>query len=69
MRRSDKNEIAVLGISSRVATGRWSCSLVSALSGPGLFDKKYFDPAPVGFTQDQIQQDGRSFRAQITIKF
>src|SRR5207245_10668471 len=23
-----------------------------------LLDKKYFDPAPVGLTQDQIQQDG-----------
>jgi len=38
-------------------------------SAYNLFDKKYFDPAPVGFTQDQIQQDGRSFRAQIAIKF
>jgi iron complex outermembrane receptor protein len=38
-------------------------------SAYNLFDKKYFDPAPVGLTQDQIQQDGRSFRAQITIKF
>jgi hypothetical protein len=69
MRPSDKDESLTWGIGSRLAPERWSCSLGSPLSGPGLFDKKYFDPAPVGFTQDQIQQDGRSFRAQITIKF
>jgi len=34
-----------------------------------LLDKKYFDPAPVGFTQNQIQQDGRSFRAGIIAGF
>ena len=34
-----------------------------------LLDKKYFDPAPVGLTQDQIQQDGRNFRAKITARF
>jgi outer membrane receptor for ferrienterochelin and colicins len=34
-----------------------------------LLDKKYFDPAPVGFTQDQIQQDGRNFRAGISARF
>jgi len=34
-----------------------------------LLDKKYFDPAPVGFTQNQIQQDGISFRAGIIARF
>lgn len=34
-----------------------------------LLDKKYFDPAPVGFTQDQIQQDGRNLRAGIIARF
>jgi outer membrane receptor for ferrienterochelin and colicins len=34
-----------------------------------LLDKRYFDPAPVGLTQDQIQQDGRDFRAKITARF
>jgi len=38
-------------------------------SAYNLLDKKYFDPAPVGLTQDQIQQDGRNFRAQITARF
>ena len=34
-----------------------------------LLDKKYYDPAPVGFTQNQIQQDGRNFRAGMTARF
>lgn len=34
-----------------------------------LLDKKYFDPAPVGLTQEQIQQDGRNFRVKITARF
>ena len=34
-----------------------------------ILDKKYFDPAPVGLTQDQIQQDGRNFRVKITARF
>ena len=34
-----------------------------------LLDKKYFDPAPAGLTQDQIQQDGRNFRAAIIARF
>lgn len=34
-----------------------------------LLDKKYFDPAPEGLTQDQIQQDGRNFRAGIIARF
>ena len=38
-------------------------------SAYNLLDKKYFDPAPVGLTQDQIQQDGRNFRARITARF
>ena len=38
-------------------------------SAYNLLDKKYFDPAPVGLTQDQIQQDGRNFRAKITARF
>ena len=38
-------------------------------SAYNLFDKKYFDPSPVGLTQDQIQQDGRNFRARITARF
>ena len=38
-------------------------------SAYNLLDKKYFDPAPVGLTQDQIQQNGRNFRAQITARF
>jgi hypothetical protein len=37
-------------------------------SAYNLLDKKYFDPAPAGLTQDQIQQDGRNFRAHITAK-
>lgn len=38
-------------------------------SAYNLLDKKYFDPAPVGLTQDQIQQDGSNFRAKITVRF
>ncbi len=38
-------------------------------SAYNLLDKKYFDPAPVGLTQDQIQQDGINFRAKITARF
>jgi iron complex outermembrane receptor protein len=34
-----------------------------------LLDKRYFDPTPPGLVQDQIQQDGRSFRAKITVRF
>jgi outer membrane receptor for ferrienterochelin and colicins len=34
-----------------------------------LLDKKYYDPAPVGFTQNQIQQDGRNLRAGIIARF
>jgi iron complex outermembrane receptor protein len=40
-----------------------------AFSAYNLLDKKYYDPAPVGFPQNQIQQDGRSFRAKITVRF
>lgn len=40
-----------------------------AFSAYNLLDKKYYDPAPVGFSQNQIQQDGRSFRAKITVRF
>jgi outer membrane receptor for ferrienterochelin and colicins len=38
-------------------------------SAYNLLDKKYFDPAPVAFIPDQIQQDGINFRAQITARF
>ena len=38
-------------------------------SAYNLLDKKYFDPAPVAFVPDQIQQDGINFRAQITARF
>ena len=34
-----------------------------------LLDKKYFDPSPVGLTEDQIEQDGRSFRIKLTGRF
>jgi outer membrane receptor protein involved in Fe transport len=40
-----------------------------SFSAYNLLDKKYYDPAPVGFTQDQIQQDGRSLRAKVTVRF
>jgi outer membrane receptor for ferrienterochelin and colicins len=34
-----------------------------------LLDKKYFDPAPAGLPENQIQQDGRSFRIKLTGRF
>jgi outer membrane receptor for ferrienterochelin and colicins len=34
-----------------------------------LLDKKYFDPAPDGLPEDQIQQDGRNFRIKLTGRF
>jgi outer membrane receptor for ferrienterochelin and colicins len=34
-----------------------------------LLDKKYFDPAPAGLPEDQIQQDGRNFRIKLTGRF
>lgn len=34
-----------------------------------ILDKKYFDPSPVLLPEDHIQQDGRSFRAKVTVKF
>ena len=34
-----------------------------------LLDKKYFDPAPAGLPEDQIQQDGRNFRIKLTARF
>jgi outer membrane receptor for ferrienterochelin and colicins len=34
-----------------------------------LLDKKYFDPAPAGLPQDQIQQDGRNFRIKLMGRF
>ncbi len=40
-----------------------------SISAHNLLDKKYYDPAPVGFTQNQLQQDGRSIRAKITARF
>jgi len=40
-----------------------------SFSAYNLLDKKYYDPAPVGFTQNLIQQDGRSLRGKITVRF
>jgi iron complex outermembrane receptor protein len=40
-----------------------------SISAYNLLDKKYYDPAPVGFTQNQLQQDGRSVRAKVTVRF
>ncbi len=34
-----------------------------------LLDRRYLDPAAVGFRQDAIQQDGRSFRIKLTVRF
>lgn len=34
-----------------------------------ILDKRYFDPSPVGLPEDQIQQDGRSFRLKATVRF
>ena len=34
-----------------------------------LFDKKFSDPVSFDFTQDAIQQDGRSFRVKLTYRF
>ena len=34
-----------------------------------LLDKKYFNPAPEGLPEDQIQQDGRNFRIKLTGRF
>jgi iron complex outermembrane receptor protein len=34
-----------------------------------LFDQHYSDPVTADFTQDTIQQDGRSFRLKLTYRF
>lgn len=34
-----------------------------------LFDQRYYDPVGPDFTQDAIQQDGRSFRVKLTYSF
>jgi outer membrane receptor for ferrienterochelin and colicins len=38
-------------------------------SAYNLLNKKYFDPAPGGLPENQIQQDGISFRAKIIARF
>jgi iron complex outermembrane receptor protein len=34
-----------------------------------IFDKKYGDPVGSDFSEDMVQQNGRSFRVKLTYKF
>jgi iron complex outermembrane receptor protein len=40
-----------------------------AASVYNLFDQRYSDPVSLDFTQDAIQQDGRSFRVKLAYRF
>ncbi len=40
-----------------------------SFSAYNVLNKNYGDPAPVGFTQSEIEQGGRSVRAKVTVRF
>jgi outer membrane receptor protein involved in Fe transport len=64
------NEIAGLVIANFTLFSREIVhGLEASLSIYNVFDRHYADPAPSGFTEDSLAQDGRTLRLKLTYRF
>jgi iron complex outermembrane receptor protein len=56
-------------VNATVFTRRWIENVEASAGVYNLFDRHYADPANPGYVQDQIEQDGRTYRLKMKYEF